>query len=69
MPCLLYCVTRADSEVITTPVGVCDETVQSHESSGLRVYWSEIADPETALADGAARKNAELKFSRSCARS
>ncbi len=62
MPCLLYCLTRADSEVIATPVGVCDQTIQSHESSGLRVYWSEIADPETALADGPARKNAELKF-------
>jgi hypothetical protein len=64
MPCLLYCVTRADSEVIATPVGVCDQTIQSHGSSGLRVYWSEIADPETALADGPARKNAELKFRR-----
>jgi hypothetical protein len=62
MPCLLYCVTRAGSEVITTLAGVCEETVQSHESSGLRVYWSEIADPETALADGPVRKNAELKF-------
>jgi hypothetical protein len=62
MPCLLYCVTRADSEVITSPVGVCEEPVQSQESSGLRVYWSQIADPDTALADGAARKNAELKF-------
>ena len=64
MPCLLYCVTRADSEVIATPVGVCDQTIQSHGSSGLRVYWSEIADPETALADGPARKNTELKFRR-----
>jgi hypothetical protein len=62
MPCLLYCVTRAGSEVVTTPVGVCDETIHSHESSSLRVYWSEIADPEAALADGPARKNAELKF-------
>jgi hypothetical protein len=62
MPCLLYCVTRADSEVITSPVGVCDETIQSYESSGLRVYWSEIADPAAALADGPARKNAELQF-------
>jgi Gas vesicle synthesis protein GvpL/GvpF len=62
MPCLLYCVTRADSEVVTSPVGVCDEPVQAQEFDSLRVYWSEIADPETALANGAARKNAELKF-------
>ena len=62
MSCLLYCVTHAVSEVTIGPFGVCDQTIQSHKSSGLRVYWSEIADPETALADGPARKSAELNF-------
>src|SRR5450755_1425927 len=62
MPCLLYCVARLDSEVVGDVVGVCDEPVRSQESSVLRVYWSEIADPETSLAEGAAKKNAELKF-------
>jgi hypothetical protein len=42
-------------------VGVCDEPVRSQDASGLRVYWSEIGDPEAALAEGAAKKNAELK--------
>ena len=62
MPCLLYCVAHLDSEVILNAVGVSDEPVRSQESSGLRIYWSEIADPETALAEGAARKGAELKY-------
>ena len=62
MPCLLYCVTRPDSDVALDIAGVCDETVHSQELSGLRVYWSEIADPEKALTEGAARKNAEVKY-------
>lgn len=62
MPCLLYCVAQFDSEVVRDVVGVCDEPVRAQELSGLRVYWSEIADPETALAESAAKKNAELKF-------
>ena len=64
MPCLVYCVTGADSEEICSLVGVCDEPVQSQESSGLRVYSSEIADPETTLAEGSAKKNAEQRFQR-----
>jgi hypothetical protein len=62
MPCILYCVAQFDSEVVRDVVGVCDEPVRAQELSGLRVYWSEITDPETALAEGAARKNAELKY-------
>ena len=63
MPCLLYCVARADSAVISGAASECATSPFSRRrSAGLRVYWSEIADPETALADGAAKKNAELKF-------
>ena len=62
MPCLLYCVTRLEPEAVRDGVGVCDEPVRVQDVSGLRVYWSEIGDPETALAEGAAKKNAELKF-------
>jgi hypothetical protein len=62
MPCILYCVARPNSEVTSSIVGACDEPVLSQEMSGLRIYWSEIADPEMSLAEGAARKNAELKF-------
>ena len=62
MPCILYCVAQFDSGVVRDVVGVCDEPVRAQESSGLRVYWSEIADPETGLAEGAAKKNAELKY-------
>ena len=62
MPCLLYCVTRTSSGALTNIPGVCDEVLRSHESSGLRTYWSEIADPEVALAEGVAQKTAALKF-------
>ncbi len=62
MPCILYCVALPDSGLISSLVGVCDQPVHSQELSGLRVYWSEIADPEAFLAEGAARKAAELKF-------
>lgn len=62
MPCLLYCVTRADSDEIGSLVGVSDGPVQSHEIGGLRIYWSELDDPETTLAEGSAKKNAELKY-------
>ncbi len=62
MPCLLYCVTRTNPEALPNLIGVCDEIVHLHESSGLRVYWGEIADPESALAEGAAQKTAALKF-------
>src|SRR5450755_4838269 len=62
MPCILYCVARLNSDVIKDVAGVGDEAVRSLESLGLRVYWSEIADPEAALAEGAARKGAELKY-------
>ena len=61
MPCLLYCVARLNGAVIPAIVGVCDEPVRSQEYSSLRIHWSEIADPETVLAEGAAQKNAELK--------
>src|SRR5450755_1678674 len=62
MPCILYCVARLNSDVIKDVAGVGDEPVRSQELSGLRVYWSEIADPETVLAEGSARKGAELKY-------
>ena len=62
MPCLLYCVARADSEVVGSLAGVCDAPVESSKSGSLRIYWNEIADPETVLAEGTAKKTAELKF-------
>ena len=62
MACLLYCVARIDTEVIPNILGVGDEQVCAREPAGLRVYWSDLADPETALAEGAAWKKAELKY-------
>ena len=62
MACLLYCVSRLSPEVVVRAAGVGDERVQSQDLSGLRVYWSEIADPETSLAEGPAKKSAEQRF-------
>ena len=62
MPCLLYCVTHLEPEAVRDVVGVCDEAMRTQDVSSLRVYWSEVADPETSLAEGAAQKNSELKY-------
>jgi Gas vesicle synthesis protein GvpL/GvpF len=61
MPVLLYCVTLPGDSV-SIAAGVCDSVVQSHESAGLRFYWSEITDPEALLGDGESLKNAASQF-------
>lgn len=61
MACLLYCVTLASAESLSNLDGVADRSVLAHDSSDLRVYWSEIANPET-LVEGTSRKPAELKY-------
>jgi hypothetical protein len=62
MPCLLYCVARLDTQAVSGAAGVCDGVVRSQEVSGLRVYWSELSDPESALAEGSAKRTAEVRF-------
>jgi hypothetical protein len=61
MAVLLYCVTQPNSAV-NGIAGVCDSAVQSHETAGLRVYWSEIADPETCLGAPESLKKAAAQF-------
>jgi gas vesicle protein GvpL/GvpF len=61
MPCLLYCVTRPDKSV-TVATGVCDSQVQSQEWAELRVYWSELPDPETCLGTAESLKKAASQF-------
>ncbi len=61
MPSLLYCVTQPSS-VITIAAGVLDSAVASREVLGIRVYWSEIDNPETALGDPESLKKAALQF-------
>lgn len=63
MPCLLYCVTQP-KETVSIGSGVCDAEVQSQEFSGLRAYWSEIANPEACLGDAESLKQAALQFQR-----
>ena len=61
MPILLYGMTRPN-EAVNVASGVCDCTVQSQESAGLLVYWSEIANHEACLGDGEYLKKAGLQF-------
>lgn len=49
MACLLYCVTPAGTDALSGLIGISEQLVTSHEAAGLRVYWSEIANPETLL--------------------
>jgi Gas vesicle synthesis protein GvpL/GvpF len=61
MPILLYCVTQAN-EGASIATGVCDSVVQSHDSGGLRFYWSEIANPEVWLGDAESQRKAASQF-------
>jgi len=61
MPCLLYCVTQP-KETVSVAAGVCEADVQSQEFSGLRVYWSEVVDPEACLGNAESLKKAGLQF-------
>jgi hypothetical protein len=61
LACLLYCITLASAESLSNLVGVAEQPVIAHESADLRVYWSQVANPET-LVEGASRKPAELKY-------
>jgi|SRR5271165_409639 len=61
MPCLLYCVTQP-KETVSVAAGVCDAEVQSQEFFGLRVYWSDLANPEACLGNAESLKKAGLQF-------
>jgi len=61
MPILLYCVTQPDSSE-SVASGVCDASVQSHTLAELRVYWSELADPEACLGSPESLKKAASQF-------
>ncbi len=61
MPTLPYCVTQPN-ESVRIASGICDCSVQSQESAGLRVYWSEIVEPEACLGHPESLKQAALQF-------
>jgi hypothetical protein len=61
MACFLYCVTHLDSEPATAANGVGEQPVVAHDSQGLRVYWSEVANPAT-LGEPLVRKPSEQKY-------
>ena len=62
MPALLYCVTQPSPEV-KIAAGVFEATVHSREMLGVRVYCSEIDNPQS-LADAESLKKAALEFHR-----
>lgn len=62
MACLLYGVTKIESEVLRVAASVCDEAVLSSEMDDVRVYWSAIDKPETCLGDAELLKKAALQF-------
>ncbi len=61
MPCLVYCVTQPN-QIVDPAGGVCEGAVRSREMSGMRVYWSEIANPEECLGSAESLKKAALQF-------
>lgn len=61
MACLLYCVTEPSPEV-TLAAGICQTAVQSRELLGIRLYWSNIDDPETCLGAAESLQKAAVQF-------
>ena len=61
MACLLYCVTQINPPVAIVN-GVCYATVQSREVLGVRVYWSDVGDPQSCLGEAELVKKEALQF-------
>src|SRR5208337_1444449 len=49
-------------EIVAIAAGICDAEVQSQEFFGLRVYLSEVANPEVCLGAAESLKKARLQF-------
>jgi Gas vesicle synthesis protein GvpL/GvpF len=61
MASLLYCVTQINP-VVKPSSGVCDAAVESREVFGVRLYWSNIADPQVCLGEAGSLKKAAVQF-------
>lgn len=61
MPCLLYCVTNP-GVAVSVSRGVCDAEVLSRELLGVRLYWSNLSDPEACVGTAEGVKRAALQF-------
>ncbi len=61
MPCLLYCVTQ-QNQTVKVAAGVGEAAVQSREMLGVRVYWSNIDNPEVVMGEAESVKKAALQF-------
>ncbi|MGA7887446.1 MAG: GvpL/GvpF family gas vesicle protein [Acidobacteriaceae bacterium] len=58
---MLYCVTQPN-QTVNVASGVCESAVQSREMLGVRVYWSDIADPEECWDTAESLGKAALQF-------
>ena len=61
MPVLVYCVT-ARNEGLSAIAGVADSMLKTHDSAGLRFYWSEVSNPEAWLSKADSLKKAASEF-------
>lgn len=61
MACFLYCITPNQAEPISGLSGVAELPLCFYDALDMRVYWSEVANPETLL-EPAVRVSAEQKF-------
>jgi hypothetical protein len=61
MACLLYCVTQPEPEV-SVASGVCEAGVHSRQMLGVRLYWSNLDNPEACLGAAESLKKAAVEF-------
>ncbi|HEY1731814.1 MAG TPA: GvpL/GvpF family gas vesicle protein [Terriglobales bacterium] len=61
MACLLYCVTQPEPEV-SVASGVCEAGVHSRPMLGVRLYWSNLDNPEACLGAAESLKKAAVEF-------
>jgi hypothetical protein len=61
MASLLYCVTLP-APPISVNSGVCDAPVKSREILGVRLYWSNLDNPDTCFGGADAVKRGALQF-------
>lgn len=62
MAFLLYCVAPIQGEAVPVGTAVCGGAARSREAHDLRVYLSEVRDPETCLGSTDALKQSALAF-------
>jgi len=60
---LLYCLTIADAAQVEVAHGICDSAVRTLQVGRVRIYISELIDPEACLRSGNSLRQAGVQFS------